>query len=70
MGGVSNPGKTFYFSFFSILFHRDDLNYLEFKFTRQSYFYVHVSFICTETLLNKMAKLVWRYSDDIIPSYH
>ena len=32
---------------------------LSFKFTRQLYFYV--SRICKETLLNRMAKLVWRY---------
>ena len=41
---------------------------LSFKLTQQLYCYV--SCICKETLLNRMTKLVWRYSDDVTTGYH
>ena len=44
------------------------LRILSFKFTRQFYFYVLR--ICKETLLNRIPKPVWRYSEDVITNFH
>ena len=70
-----NPGKTLLlffviFSLVSLVYFFTDMHLIimSFMFTRQLDF--NVSCICKETLIKGMAKLVLRYSDDVMTNYH